>query len=52
VATKIAERGARVAAFNNLGDDSSPDIHGVPSPNETEEVAPPPALFVPSRHLR
>jgi hypothetical protein len=51
-ATNIAERGARVLAFNNLGDDSSPDVHGVPSPKETKEMAPPPLPFVPGRHLR
>jgi hypothetical protein len=50
--TNNTEHVARVAAFNNLGDDSSPDICGVPSPKETEEMAPPPLPFIPGRHLR
>jgi hypothetical protein len=44
--TNIAERAARVVAFDNLADDSSPEIHGVPSPKQTEEMAPAPPLFI------
>jgi hypothetical protein len=28
---------ARVPTFDNLGDDSSPDVHGTPAPKRTEE---------------
>jgi hypothetical protein len=46
--TSIGERATHVVAFNNLGDDSSSDIRGVPSPRETEEMPPPPPSFMPS----
>jgi hypothetical protein len=40
------ERVARVAAFNNLGDDSSPDARWTPSPKRAMEknVAPLPSM--------
>jgi hypothetical protein len=45
--TKVGERASRVVAFNNLCDDSSPDICGTPSPKETEEMPSPPLPFIP-----
>jgi hypothetical protein len=50
--TNITEHVVRVVAFDNLGGDSLPDVRGVSSPKEMEEVAPPPPPFIPSRHLR
>jgi hypothetical protein len=40
------ERAAHVMAFNNLGDDSSPDVRNTPSPKRTREKrpAPPPSI--------
>jgi hypothetical protein len=39
-------RPARVLALDNLGDDSSPDVHKAPSPERTAEkfVSPPPSM--------
>jgi hypothetical protein len=45
--TNVAKHAAHVVAFDNLGYDSSPDIHGVPSPREIEEMPPPPPPFIP-----
>jgi hypothetical protein len=41
------ERTARVVAFDNLGDDSSPDVRKTPSPKRTGEkhLAPLSSLF-------
>jgi hypothetical protein len=35
--THAVELAAHVAAFDNLGDDSSPDVHWAPSPKGTRE---------------
>jgi hypothetical protein len=44
--TRSGECAARVAAFDNLGDDSSPDVRKTPSPKRAEEkhAAPPPSI--------
>jgi hypothetical protein len=48
VAIKVGgECASRVVTFDNLGDDSSLDIHEASSPRETEEVPPPPPPFIP-----
>jgi hypothetical protein len=45
-ATKADEHVAHVAAFNNMGDDSSPNIRVAPLPQEIqEERLPPPPLM-------
>jgi hypothetical protein len=46
-ATNVIEHATRVAAFDNLGDDSSLDIRGAPSPKKTEEMPPPPPPSIP-----
>jgi hypothetical protein len=51
IVTKVDERGAHVMAFNNLGDDSSSDIHEAPLPRVTEEVPPPSPPFMPSEFV-
>jgi hypothetical protein len=47
-ATKASEHTARVLAFNNLGDDSSPDVHETPLPQESKEERLPPPPLMPS----
>jgi hypothetical protein len=42
---KADERAARVVAFDNIGDDSSLDVHEAALPQESEERLPPPPLM-------
>jgi hypothetical protein len=51
VVNKVHECTARVMAFDNLGNDSSPDIQRAPSPRVTEKVPPPPPSFMPGEFV-
>jgi hypothetical protein len=45
--TKAGEQTGHVAAFDNLGDDSSPDAREAALPQESEECLPPPPPLMP-----
>jgi hypothetical protein len=42
----VSECASRVITFENLDNDSSPDVHEASPPGETTEVAPPPHPFM------
>jgi hypothetical protein len=46
-AAKADKQAAHVVAFDNLGDDSSPDVREAALPQENEECLPPPSPLMP-----